>query len=78
MLEQTVAKNKRLSKSLLRFSIKRRNQTYIIPGNAVDAWRKTSLKKLKTNQNLKKTKKKLLTKSKKSKPNDCKINQIWF
>jgi len=39
MLEQTVAKNKRLSKSLLRFSLKHRNQTYIIAGNTADAWR---------------------------------------
>jgi len=30
MLERTVAKNRRLSKSMLRFSLKRRNQTYVI------------------------------------------------
>jgi len=35
-LEQTVAKNKRLSKGLLRFSLKRRNQTYIITGSTAD------------------------------------------
>jgi len=42
MLEQTVAENKRLSKSLLRFFLKRRNQAYIIAGNTADTWRKTS------------------------------------
>jgi len=49
MLEQTVAKNKRLSKSLLRFSLKRRNQTCIIAGNATNTWRKTSSKSNKKN-----------------------------
>ena len=31
-----------LSKSLLRFSFKRGNQTYIIVGNTAGTWRKTS------------------------------------
>ena len=44
MLEQTVAKNNLLSKSLLRFSLKHRNQAYIIAGNTADTWRKQSLK----------------------------------
>jgi len=33
MLEQTVAKNERLSKSWLGFFLTRQNQTYIITGN---------------------------------------------
>jgi len=37
----------RLSKSLLRFSLKRQNQTYIIAGNTADAWHKISFKKTK-------------------------------
>jgi len=40
MLEQTVANDERLSKNLLRFSLKRRNQTYIIAGNTADTWGK--------------------------------------
>jgi len=44
MSEQTVAKNNLLSKSLLRFSLKPRNQTYIIAGNTADTWCKQSLK----------------------------------
>jgi len=53
MLEQTVAKNIRLSKSLLGFYLKCL-QSYIIAGNTADTWRKTSLEKLKTNQKIKK------------------------
>jgi len=56
----------KLSKRLLRVSLKRQNQTYIIAGNTADAWRKTSLKKLKTNQNIKKIN---------YKPNSRNINQ---
>jgi len=54
MLKQTVVKNNRVSKSFLGFSIKRQNQTYIIAENTADTWRKTTLKKLKTNQRIKK------------------------
>jgi len=35
---------KRLSKRLPRFSLKRRNPTYIIAGNTADTWGKTSSK----------------------------------
>jgi len=42
MMEQTVDKNKRLSKSLLAFSLKRQNQRYIIAGNSADILHKTS------------------------------------
>jgi len=54
MLEQTVAKNIRLSKSLLGFSLKPPKQSYIIAANTADTWHKTSLKKLTINQKLKK------------------------
>jgi len=54
-LEQTVVKKKRVSKSLFGFSLKRRNQTYIFAENTAVTWRKTTLKKLKTNQKIKKT-----------------------
>ena len=54
MLGQTLAQNKRLEKSLPRFSLKRQNQTYIIPGNTADIRRKTFLKKVKINQKIKK------------------------
>jgi len=40
-----LAENKRLSKSLLRFSLKRRNQTSIIAEKTADTWRQISLKK---------------------------------
>jgi len=70
-LEQTVAKNKTLSKSLLRYFLKRRNQTYTIAGNTAHTWRKTSLKKRKTNQTMKKQTKKI-----NYKPNRKKISQM--
>jgi len=53
MLEQTVVKNKRVSKCLLGFSLKRLNQTHINAGNTADTWRKTTFKKLKTSQKIK-------------------------
>jgi len=42
MLKQTVAQNKKLSKSLLGFSLTRQNQTYIITGHTANTYRKTS------------------------------------
>jgi len=65
---------------LLRFSLKRRNQTYIslkrrnktyiIAGNTANTWRKISLKKLKINQKVKTS-----TKEINYEPNRKKINQ---
>jgi len=49
---KTVAKKQKTVQNLLRFSSKRRNQTYIIAGNTADTWRETSSKNLKMNQKI--------------------------